>query len=191
MRGLSSGWSTKRATQDARETRHSRSRSSSRGSRSGVVARTGSSRTTIRPSRERASRGAPTCRARGAAFRSSQPRPSRRGACRGARTCRSAALSRAPARACDLTLYRAGRQADALEHYAHVRARLDDQLGLEPGPALRDLQRRILQQDPALAHTGGAVDSPPGMLPVPPNALVGRAREPTSSRRCSPVATTD
>ena len=76
-----------------------------------------------------------------------------------------------------LTLYRAGRQADALEHYAHVRARLDDELGLEPGSALRDLQRRILQQDPALAHTGGAVDSPPGMLPVPPNALVGRARE--------------
>jgi len=76
-----------------------------------------------------------------------------------------------------LTLYRAGRQADALEHYAHVRARLDDELGLEPGSALRDLQRRILQQDPALAVTGGAVDSPAGMLPVPPNALVGRARE--------------
>ena len=85
-----------------------------------------------------------------------------------------------------LTLYRAGRQADALEHYAHVRARLDDELGLEPGPALRDLQRRILQQDPALAHTGGAVDSPPGMLPVPPNALV---EELASSTSCASLLT--
>ena len=76
-----------------------------------------------------------------------------------------------------LALYRCGRQADALEHYARVRARLDDELGLEPAPALRDLQRRILQQDPALAHTGVTVDSPAGMLPLPPNALVGRARE--------------
>ena len=90
-----------------------------------------------------------------------------------------------------LALYRCGRQADALEHYAHVRGRLDDELGLEPGPALRDLQRRILQQDPALAHTGGTVDSPAGMLPIPPNALVGRARELDELASSSPAAATD
>ena len=75
-----------------------------------------------------------------------------------------------------LALYRCGRQAEALDHYAAFRERLDDELGLEPGPALRDLQLRILQQDPELEATsvparGGA------SLPLPPNSLVGRERE--------------
>jgi peptide/nickel transport system substrate-binding protein len=46
-----------------------------------------------------------------------------------------------------LALYRAGRQADALAIVQSARHRLSEQLGLEPGPALRDLERRILQQD--------------------------------------------
>jgi predicted ATPase/DNA-binding SARP family transcriptional activator len=74
-----------------------------------------------------------------------------------------------------LALYRCGRQADALAHYAAFRERLDDQLGLEPGQALRDLQRRILQQDAALDLTGG--EPTRSALPVPPNPLVGRERE--------------
>ena len=49
-----------------------------------------------------------------------------------------------------LALYRSGRQADALESYAIARRKLTDELGIEPGPELRDLQRRILEQDPAL-----------------------------------------
>ena len=47
-------------------------------------------------------------------------------------------------------LYRSGRQSDALEAYQRTRARLAADLGLEPGPALKVLQRQILEQAPAL-----------------------------------------
>ena len=49
-----------------------------------------------------------------------------------------------------LALYASGRQADALAAYQQARGVLDE-LGLEPGPTLRELQRRILEQDPSLA----------------------------------------
>ena len=49
-----------------------------------------------------------------------------------------------------LALYRAGRQAEALRAYTEARDRLVDELGIEPGPALRELQARVLAQDPAL-----------------------------------------
>jgi predicted ATPase/DNA-binding SARP family transcriptional activator len=75
-----------------------------------------------------------------------------------------------------LALYRCGRQADALEHYSGFRARLDEDLGLEPGPALRELQRRILQQDPELDVAGDA-QAADIALPLPPNPLVGRERD--------------
>jgi DNA-binding SARP family transcriptional activator/streptogramin lyase len=50
-----------------------------------------------------------------------------------------------------LALYRAGRQAEALAAYRDAHRRLRDELGVEPAPELRDLERAILQQDPALA----------------------------------------
>ena len=50
-----------------------------------------------------------------------------------------------------LVLYRLGRQADALAFYRDGRRILGDELGLEPGPELRDLERRILEQDPSLS----------------------------------------
>ena len=56
-----------------------------------------------------------------------------------------------------LALYRAGRQAEALESFTEARRRLVDELGLEPGPDLRALQRQILEQDPVLGAPRGPV----------------------------------
>jgi len=47
-------------------------------------------------------------------------------------------------------LYRAGRQANALDVYQGARRALVDELGIEPSPALQKLERAILRQDPAL-----------------------------------------
>lgn len=77
-------------------------------------------------------------------------------------------------------LYRSGRQAEALDVYGAVRARLHDELGLEPGPRLRDLQRRILTHDAALAWPN-AID-PRFALRSPAAALLGRDRELTDLR---------
>jgi DNA-binding NarL/FixJ family response regulator/DNA-binding SARP family transcriptional activator len=49
-----------------------------------------------------------------------------------------------------LALYRAGRQAEALEAYQQARDVLVEELGIEPSPALQRLQKGILTQDPAL-----------------------------------------
>jgi DNA-binding SARP family transcriptional activator/DNA-binding beta-propeller fold protein YncE len=58
-------------------------------------------------------------------------------------------------------LYRCGRQVDALEAYREGRRALRDELGIEPGPALRELEQAILRQDPAL---GAAAAAPPPIL---------------------------
>ncbi|NUR47039.1 MAG: tetratricopeptide repeat protein, partial [Hamadaea sp.] len=63
-----------------------------------------------------------------------------------------------------LALYASGRQADALAHYRTLRQRLVDDVGSEPGPALRDLHNRVLQQDPHLV--GGPERARPAAAPA-------------------------
>ncbi|MEV5742819.1 BTAD domain-containing putative transcriptional regulator [Microbispora rosea] len=59
------------------------------------------------------------------------------------------------------TLYALGRQADALEALRTARGRLAEELGLDPGPALRRLEEAILAQDPALdTALDTALDAP-------------------------------
>ena len=75
-----------------------------------------------------------------------------------------------------LALYRCDRQADALELFGGVRRTMRDELGLEPGQALRDLQRAILQQDAALAVEPAELRAR-RHLPAPATPLVGREAE--------------
>jgi DNA-binding SARP family transcriptional activator len=70
-----------------------------------------------------------------------------------------------------LALYRSGRQADALGAYRDGRKLLVDELGLEPGRALADLEAAILRQDPAL-------DPPaPTVTPAPATAAPAEERK--------------
>jgi len=69
-----------------------------------------------------------------------------------------------------LALYRAGRQADALEAYAEARRTLVDDLGIEPSEALQRLQQAILRHDPSLETSEGttAVNGVPPTEAAPP-----------------------
>jgi DNA-binding SARP family transcriptional activator len=82
-----------------------------------------------------------------------------------------------------LALYRSGRQAEALEAYRSGRQLLVDELGIEPGPALQELERAILRHDDELAEPqrpapqrGSVVCAAPELTPLVV-ALAGDERE--------------
>ena len=73
-----------------------------------------------------------------------------------------------------VALYRDGRQAEALDRYRALRAVLDDQLGVEPGPEVRATEAAILAHDPSLRAPRRPRDRPSARPPTP---CVGRVRE--------------
>ncbi len=84
-------------------------------------------------------------------------------------------------------LYRADRQADALAAYRRARGVLVDELGVEPGPRLRELEALILDQDDGLGGRPAVPESPPpadrrreiDAVPLPRlgGRVIGRARQ--------------
>jgi predicted ATPase/DNA-binding SARP family transcriptional activator len=90
-----------------------------------------------------------------------------------------------------LALYRAGRQAEALQCYQRARRQLDDELGIEPSPQLTRLENDILLQSEHLDWRGddrapvtAGVDGARAAetvsrtnLPAPVSEFVGRRRE--------------
>jgi DNA-binding SARP family transcriptional activator len=90
-----------------------------------------------------------------------------------------------------VALYRCGRQAEALEVYRDLDRGLREEIGITPGPGLRELQERILAADPELdyapipvppgqpadAPAAPAAPAPPRQLPAAVTDFTGRAAE--------------
>jgi DNA-binding SARP family transcriptional activator/tetratricopeptide (TPR) repeat protein len=85
-----------------------------------------------------------------------------------------------------VALYRSGRQADALAAYRRLRITLNEQLGIDPGQALRDLETAILRQDaslslaPPVTVAGRSLGAEAASVPQPRRALPAPAQLPPS-----------
>jgi predicted ATPase/DNA-binding SARP family transcriptional activator len=93
-------------------------------------------------------------------------------------------LRERPRRQLMLALYQSGRQAEALQAYQDGRRLLAEEIGLEPGPALQQLEKQILTRDPVLEPppevplTFPSVRTPSrANLPAAPTTFIGRQEE--------------
>ncbi|SDG97907.1 DNA-binding transcriptional activator of the SARP family [Lentzea fradiae] len=85
-------------------------------------------------------------------------------------------------------LYRSGQRADALDAYQRFQRRAADELGIDPGPELRQLHEQVLRDDPALSVVGPVEARPvapragivaPALLPASASRLFGRDADKT------------
>ena len=81
-----------------------------------------------------------------------------------------------------VALYRSGRQAEALAGYQETRRALVEQLGIDPSPALQQIEQAILNQEPTLAGAAAEPVIQPPTIPAPLRAsqdvrFLGRSAE--------------
>ncbi|WP_245778267.1 AfsR/SARP family transcriptional regulator [Lentzea xinjiangensis] len=74
-------------------------------------------------------------------------------------------------------LHQSGRPAEALAVYERIRVTLQDELGVDPGPALREWHRRVVGAGPAPPPGAAAGPVRPTPLPAPLAVFTGRERE--------------
>jgi DNA-binding SARP family transcriptional activator len=87
-----------------------------------------------------------------------------------------------------VALYRCGRQAEALETYREGARRLRDELGLEPGVELRELEAKVLEHHPDIAPPGRPRSVPDAGKASEAPATAPRAPPPRAHRRAPAAA---